>query len=196
MSAISDHQATIGHASLGGDRVSGGNDKYYKFQLRGHIGMPTSIKPGGYNVYRSFYENNWSSLNTVYDQMCSATGEKKRLRWDSSLGIVVDGLPINMTGNAKSSSEKAENVCRNYHALRFDASHRVVQKDEVVVAALDSYNACKAIEARTGVLVTHKFAAGFAGSEFRFQEFHHRSPYRWCAGHKYGVPLERSSAWT
>ena len=63
-----------------------------------------------------------------------------------------------MTGNAKSSSEKATNFCHYYHNLRFETSHQVVQKDEVVVAALNSYNVCKSIEARTGVIVTHKFA--------------------------------------
>ncbi len=107
---------------------------------------------------RTFTEDNYSSLNTLYDNLCSSSGSKKNLSWDSSMGIIIDSLPISMTGNAKSSEEKTNAFCHTYKSLRFDASHNTVAKDEVVSAALNNYNACKEIEARTGVVVTHKFA--------------------------------------
>jgi hypothetical protein len=107
---------------------------------------------------RTFTEDNYASLNTVYDNLCSSSGSKKSLSWDSSMGIIIDSLPINMTGNGKSTEEKADAFCHTYHSLRFDTSHNAVAKDEVVSAALGNYNTCKEIEARTGVVVTHKFA--------------------------------------
>ena len=74
------------------------------------------------------------------------------------MSIIVQAIPINMTGNGKSNEEKADAFCHTYNTLRFDTSHNSVAKDEVVKSALDAYNACKEIESRTGVLVTHKFA--------------------------------------
>jgi len=96
------------------------------------------------NKYYS--ESDAASLNTVYDQLCDTSGEKKSLSWDSSMSIVVDALPINMTGNGKSTSEKADSFCHYYHNVRFDTSHSALAKDEVVVSAPQSYNACREIE--------------------------------------------------
>ncbi|MCK1640464.1 hypothetical protein IVA95_23480 [Bradyrhizobium sp. 157] len=90
---------------------------------------------------RTSSEADYASLNTLYDHLCTSSSRKKNLSWDSSMGIVVDALPINMTGSGKSTEEKADNFCRMYSTLRFDKSHSSVAKDEVVTAALANYNA-------------------------------------------------------
>jgi hypothetical protein len=111
------------------------------------------------NVRDKYYsESDYSSLNTLYDNLCSSSGERKSQSWDSSMSVVVKAIPIKMTGNAKSDVERASAFCRYYSSLRLDTSHSVVARDEIVVAALQNYNACKEIEARSGVVVTHKFA--------------------------------------
>ena len=107
---------------------------------------------------RNFSESDYSSLNTVYDQLCTSTGEKNSSGWNVGLNVIVEDLPIGLTAGGKDNSEKVTNFCHNYHSLRYDASHKVAQSDEVVVAALKNYNSCKEIEFRTGVVVTHKFA--------------------------------------
>jgi hypothetical protein len=108
------------------------------------------------NKYNSIED--YASYNALYDQICNADGERKNLSWESSMGIVIDAIPINMTGNGKSSEEKASSFCHFYHDVRYDSSHVAVSKDEVVVTALSNYNTCKEIESKTGVVVTHKFA--------------------------------------
>jgi hypothetical protein len=107
---------------------------------------------------RTFAESDYTTLNTLYDNLCSSSQRKSSLSWDSSMNIIVDSLPMGMTGNAKSTNEKADAFCHAYSTLRYDTSHRSLAKDEVVTSALNAYNACKEIESRTGVVVTHKFA--------------------------------------
>jgi hypothetical protein len=74
------------------------------------------------------------------------------------MNVVIDAIPIGLKGNGQSNKEKADAFCHTYSTLRYDASHSSLAKDEVVTSALTSYNACKEIEGRTGVTVTHKFA--------------------------------------
>jgi hypothetical protein len=107
---------------------------------------------------RQFSEYDWSSLNTVYDNQCTQTGEKNSSSSSVGLNAIVQAIPIGFTGNTADSSEKMTNFCHNYHSLRFDKSHHAATSDTVVVEALRSLNACVLIESKSGVAVTHKFA--------------------------------------
>lgn len=116
------------------------------------------------DVYRdavrnySFSQNDYSTLNSVYDNQCTVTGERQKYTWDSSMDIVVESLPIGMTGNASAAIDKMTNFCRYYHTYRHDSFHQQVSTNTVVVEALKNFNACKQIESEAGVTITHKFA--------------------------------------
>jgi hypothetical protein len=72
---------------------------------------------------RTFTEDNYSSLNTLYDNLCSSSGSKKSMSLDSSMGVVIDSLPINMTGNGKSTEEKADAFCHTSDPSNDSAEH-------------------------------------------------------------------------
>jgi hypothetical protein len=95
---------------------------------------------------RDFSEKNWSSLNTLYDQLCTSSGEKRNSSWNASLDVIVEDIPIGMTGGGKDASEKTSNFCHYYNSYRYDASHKEIKTDDVVVDALNNYNVCKNIE--------------------------------------------------
>src|SRR5262249_33828276 len=89
---------------------------------------------------------------------CLRTGERKKFRWDSSMGVVIEGLPVNMTGNAQADLDKMSNFCHNYSSLRYEKGRQEAGTSTVVVEALSNFNACKEIEAEAGVTVAHQFA--------------------------------------
>jgi hypothetical protein len=126
-------------------------------------GVPSGAYATCEDVYRDsvkdhvVYDNDWSALNTIFDRECTKTGSKSATSFDSSMGLMIDELPINMTGNGKTSDEKVSNFCKLYVGMRFDKSHLSVVTDTVRVEALDRFNTCKAAE-RDGIDISHKFA--------------------------------------
>ena len=106
----------------------------------------------------TFAEHDWASLNTVYDSHCQRDGRVRKFRWDSSLGVTYEKIPINMTGNAKAEEDKIRNFCKFYSSLRYEEARSRVGTSTVVVEALANYNACKEIESEAGVTISHQFA--------------------------------------
>jgi hypothetical protein len=105
-----------------------------------------------------FSQNNWSYLNSVYDNQCTTTGDRQSTTWNSSMNILADALPVSMTGNASTSEDKMTNFCHYYHGVTSEQKQNILETDSVVVEALSNFNTCVQIESQAHVTITHKFA--------------------------------------
>ncbi len=115
----------------------------------------------------SISESSYSSLNSIYDDYCSASGETNVS--SSSIGIdaVIKSIPVKFSGNQGNNSQRMQNFCRTYSEVRYSSSASSAQQDTVVVEALQSFNDCLKI-AGNGVLVELSTTNG-TNSSFSFQ---------------------------
>lgn len=112
-------------------------------------------------------EASYSSLNTIFDDYCNATGEVKSSATSVGFEALASKLPLKFAGQTASSQTRVENFCRSYSSVRYDTAASGAQSDTVVVDALRAFNDCLAIS-RANVRVIHTAPTGLEGT-FSFQ---------------------------
>lgn len=90
-------------------------------------------------------ENSYSSLNTVFDAYCSASGEKKSKNKTIGVDAIISQIPIKFSGTSGSAEERFNNFCSTYKDVRFTTSASSSYSNQVVVDALRAFNQCEEI---------------------------------------------------
>jgi hypothetical protein len=118
---------------------------------------------------KSFTSDDWASLNSVYDRICTSSGGKQNFTWNSGMSIIVDSLPFSGTGNAAGSTDNWASFCTNYKDERFNEMHKKILSDTVVTEALISFNACKQIESIAHIVPEMSYTPDAVSITFVFE---------------------------
>lgn len=116
----------------------------------------------------SFTETSYSSLNTIYDQYCSSTGERKSGTTGVGVEAVVKSIPISFTGSHASDEEKLTSFCKTYNSVRYTTTASSAYQDSVVNEALKSFNQCIDISRKNIVIEVSQPTGTTAAFSFRF----------------------------
>jgi hypothetical protein len=104
-------------------------------------------------------ESSFTSLHTIYDSYCSASGEIKSEHAGFNFEAVIKAIPLKFGGESGSASQRMSSFCKNYSEIRFSDEWRNLALNTVSVEALKEYNVCRAIQAQYGVTISHSYAA-------------------------------------
>lgn len=106
----------------------------------------------------SFTRFDLASLHAVYDHQCRSSSSSAGGSLESSVGLLVEMIPIDFTLGASGSKEKIENFCKTYREIRESKIGADIKKSTVVTEALSSFNECKRIEQAAQVVISHASA--------------------------------------
>ena len=102
----------------------------------------------------AFSQRQSAELSYYFNKHCQKNGEVN----NSSLGVgidaIVEGIPFSFSGNSNNSSEKLEEFCKAGVQQNYSQNTSTDFRNEVVVAALSSFNQCLALQNR-GLRLTH-----------------------------------------
>ena len=113
-----------------------------------------------------------TELSYYFNKYCQRNGELNTQATSIGLDVVVSGIPFSFTGSNQSSSQKLEEFCKIGAGSNFFTSSATDYKEEIIVAALNSFNQCIASESRglrlsyleqnpESVLIFGEFTNGF-----------------------------------
>lgn len=83
-----------------------------------------------------------SYMNVIFDNYCQQDGTTKSSSFNGSLNVVVQEIPIGLTGGATNSQTAMSNFCRNYQSTFSASSSNFGFQSLVVQNALQSANDC------------------------------------------------------
>lgn len=96
-----------------------------------------------------------TELSYYFNRHCQKNGEVNEASLTIGIDSVVKEIPFKFTGTSANSRAKIEEFCKTGVQQNYFSAQAQDYRDEVVVAALQSYNQCREIENR-GLRLTHE----------------------------------------
>lgn len=113
------------------------------------------------NVYNnatrniSFSQKQKKELSYYFNQHCQINGEINESSLSVGVDVIVKQIPFNFSANSNSAKQKLEEFCKMGVEHNYSSSMQTDFRDEVVVAALNNFNQCLALDSR-GLRITHE----------------------------------------
>jgi hypothetical protein len=96
-----------------------------------------------------------TELSYYFNKHCKKTGEVNASSFGLDLGATVEAIPFTFSGTSTTNQQKMEEFCNTGVQQNFGLASSVDFRDEVVVASLNSFNQCVALESR-GLRISHQ----------------------------------------
>ncbi|MFH7767794.1 hypothetical protein [Acinetobacter sp. BSP-28] len=103
----------------------------------------------------NFSQKQKRELSYYFNQHCQKNGEVNESSLSVGIDVIVKQIPFNFSANSNNAQKKLEEFCKMGVEQNYSSFIQTDFKDEVVVAALNSFNQCLALDNR-GLRITHE----------------------------------------